>query len=108
MKIIDFNWPHSPNAFRVVRRGPASGSSGRQRRSTTASRSGDSIGIETDGNQWFDLYSPAEIPAALFQRFADMPATAEGMRDFINVYGPLELIGSDKPSARLMYMGQTV
>jgi hypothetical protein len=53
-----------------------------------------SCSLSTDGEQYFDKYRPTDIPA-LFQIFADAPATAGGMRDFYNKFGPLEF-GSDK------------
>jgi hypothetical protein len=50
--------------------------------------------LSTVGERYFEPYRPAEI-AGLFQIFADKPATAEGMRDFFNTFGPLQL-GPDR------------
>src|SRR5215471_4294994 len=46
--------------------------------------------LSTDGWRYFEIYQPAKFPE-LFQIFADKPATADGMRDFVNPFGPLQL-----------------
>jgi hypothetical protein len=50
--------------------------------------------LSTAGKRYFETYSPTEF-SALFRIFADKPATAEGMRDFFNTFGPLDW-GSDR------------
>jgi hypothetical protein len=50
--------------------------------------------LSTAGKRYFEKYSPTEF-SALFQIFSDKPATAEGMRDFFNTFGPLEW-GNDR------------
>jgi hypothetical protein len=45
--------------------------------------------LSTERKRYFEVYRPSEFPA-LYQMFADKPATAEGMRDFFNTFGPLE------------------
>jgi len=63
--------------------------------------SGDSI--ETIGKKQFGLYPPAQHYSALFQIFADKPATAEGICEFFNAFGPLELPGGARPRAGPAY-----
>jgi len=48
--------------------------------------------LATIGQRQFELYRPTKFPA-LFQKFADLPATAVAMCDFVNEFGPLELAG---------------
>jgi len=48
--------------------------------------------LETAGKQPWEIYCPTEFPT-LFQRFADMPPTPEGMCDFVSKFGPLEFLG---------------
>jgi hypothetical protein len=53
--------------------------------------------LATAGKQPFEHYRPTGFPA-LFQRFADMPATAGGMCEFFNNFGPLEMPGGKLPT----------
>jgi hypothetical protein len=53
----------------------------------------------------FELYRPTKFPA-LFQQFAGMPRSAEGMRDFANSFGLLTDLS--RPSANTTYVGTLV
>ena len=83
MHLIEFEWVRCIDGFRLDRRpGFADGGLG-----AVSAR--------------FELYRPTKFPA-LFQQFADMPRSAEGMRDFANTFGLLESLG--RPSARTTYV----
>jgi hypothetical protein len=98
MELIDFQWLRClPDGFQIVRK-PArkwTKSGGR-----IIEGAPPSVGLVTE-KRWFELYRPTDFPE-LFQRFADMPATAEGMRDFFNTFGPLALPGGGAPTAGLI------
>jgi hypothetical protein len=83
MNPIEFVWIRSPGAYSI---------------STMPERDGDPREpcLSTGGEKYFETYRPTEFPA-LFQEFADKPATAEGMRDFFNTYGPLEWLDKRSP-----------
>jgi endogenous inhibitor of DNA gyrase (YacG/DUF329 family) len=100
MDAIDFKWLHSPGAFRVMHTGAEPRQPSRRKHSWQPGPPGQPY-FGTEGRKWFDLYAPTEIPA-LFQKFADAPHTAEGMCDFFNAYGPLDLAG-DRRSNPLSY-----
>jgi hypothetical protein len=53
----------------------------------------------------FERYRPTEFPA-LFQQFADMPRSAEGMRDFANGFGLLN--GGARPPSKTTYAATLV
>jgi hypothetical protein len=55
--------------------------------------------IETLDERQFDLYRPAATFPGLFQSFADTPATARGMCDFFNRFGPLAIADGGRPQA---------
>jgi hypothetical protein len=112
MEMIDFEWLRcSPGGWQIVpRRKPA--------RKPPAWTEGPGVitlprwtvegapdaSLATAGKRQFEPYRPTEFPA-LFQRFADMPATAEGMRDFYDTFGPLEFgSNGDRASAGLNFI----
>ena len=59
--------------------------------------------LATIGRRQFELYRPAHFPA-LYQKLADLPATATAMCDFFNQFGPLEFGGGGSPLAGLAYL----
>jgi hypothetical protein len=76
MNLIEFEWIRSPGAYSIVMVPEIPGDPPEP-------------GLSTEGEKYFETYRPTEFPV-LFQQFADRPATAEGMRDFFNEFGPLE------------------
>jgi hypothetical protein len=83
MNLIEFVWIRSPGAYSI---------------SMAPEIDGDPPvpWLSTRGEKYFETYRPTEFPA-LFQEFADMPATPEGMRDFFNTYGPVEWVDKRSP-----------
>lgn len=96
MNMIDFTWLHSPGAYEVR----ITGEKKRARPGPWKSGEPGVPYLSTGTPQWFDLYSPTEIPT-LFQKFADTPHSPEGIRDFFNKFGPLELIGDEHQNPSL-------
>jgi hypothetical protein len=99
MELIEFKWTHCPDGYVIVPQPSHSTirmlgkKGGRVRTVPRRTVEGDDT-LSTAGKRYFDMYRPTEFPT-LFRIFADMPATAEGMRDFFNRFGPLEW-GSDR------------
>ena len=85
MNLIDFEWIRSSGAYSIVELGPRQVPHGSLVLPPEP-------GLSTEGKKYFETYRPTDFPA-LFQQFADMPETAEGMRDFFNTFGPLEWWG---------------
>jgi hypothetical protein len=95
MELIEFEWLRCLGGYAVV---PTRGKvvvPGRKSvpvrtvpRRPTAERP-PNIALSTAGEQYFQMYRPTEFPT-LFQIFADMPATPEGMCEFFNRFGPLQ------------------
>ncbi len=102
MELIEFEWlrPIDGCAFHVTPTGQPRRASRKRGWITPAQQS---PGLETAGPRRFGFYRPAEFPA-LVQRFADVPATADGIRGFLNNYGPLELAGSGPPRDGALYL----
>jgi hypothetical protein len=105
-ELIDFEWlrPAGSGGYRVTW-GPKIANHRRKGFKTRAPNA-PVCGIETSGKRQFVLYRPTEFPT-LFQLFADAPATAEGMRDFFNKFGPLEY-GDGRPKEGLAHHELTI
>jgi hypothetical protein len=89
MELVEFEWLRSIDAFSLVERTSAPEKRGKWGVQQQRVGSPPHVSLSTGGMKYFELYRPTEFPA-LFRQFADMPATAEGMRDFFNKFGPLE------------------
>jgi hypothetical protein len=93
-ELVDFEWTRSIDAY--VIRPPRSHVRMWRRKGaqvgtvpTPTSAGASDATLSTAGKRYFEMYRPTEFPE-LFQIFADKPATAEGMRDFYNKFGPLQ------------------
>jgi hypothetical protein len=101
MELVEFEWLRSPDAYSIVQPGPPKmwrprGAPGRPvHRWVIRGAASDPV-LSTVGKKYFETYRPTEFPE-LFQRFADMPPTAEGVRDFYNKFGPLQFGSLDLP-----------
>jgi hypothetical protein len=98
MGLIEFEWLRSPDAYVIVPpRSHVRMWRPKGARERLVPNPDPTPSLSTAGERYFETYRPTEFPE-LFQRFVDMPATAEGMRDFYNKFGPLrfglERIGS--------------
>ena len=111
-QLIEFEWVRCLTGYKIVATNPA-----RKRPAWTHGKrvvtpprwtvdGAPNAALASAGTR-FELYCPTEFPA-LFQRFADMPATAEGMRDFANRFGLLETPGNSRLSASITYEATVV
>ena len=103
MELIEFEWTHCPGAYSIVHpknliewtHNPGAQPKRRLRRllggriRVDVSPDSADFVLSTEGEKYFETYRPTEFPT-LFRIFADMPATAEGMRNFFNRFGPVE------------------
>jgi hypothetical protein len=99
VELIDFAWGRcvDGNGFRIVSkrpRKPPAWTEGPKviTLATWTVKGAPDAAIATIGKRQFELYRPTNFPA-LFQHFADLPATAAAMCDFFNEFGPLEFAG---------------
>jgi hypothetical protein len=91
MELIEFFWQRCLDGYEIVWSGP-----NRPRRSTGWQPPKEPTAAIASKSDEFEVYKPTKF-SALFRRFSDVPATAEGMRDFANRFG---LLGSDFDSRR--------
>jgi len=93
MELIEFQWARCLDGYEVIQSRSVSVEGGRMI-AVAHQEPGELVsGVIVAKSERFEVFRPTEIPA-LFRRFADVPASAEGMRAFADKFGLLE--GGDR------------